>query len=92
MHGFALNLSCDLDWFEHIVPCGLARTGVTSLARAAGVSVSTEEMARRVCRHFGAVFEREMAWMGSANADEAGGGTIASLSVCAEQEQVGGRG
>uniref|UniRef100_A0AAG5DMU0 3'-5' exonuclease n=1 Tax=Anopheles atroparvus TaxID=41427 RepID=A0AAG5DMU0_ANOAO len=31
-HGLALNCSTELGWFRHIVPCGLARKSVTSLA------------------------------------------------------------
>jgi lipoic acid synthetase len=38
LHGLALNVDCDLSMFGHIVPCGIADRGVTSLS-AEGVQV-----------------------------------------------------
>jgi lipoate-protein ligase B len=57
-HGFALNVSTDLSYFQYIVPCGLTRP-VTSMA-ALGVRASLEEVGRRFAAHFSRNFDCEM--------------------------------
>jgi lipoyl(octanoyl) transferase len=57
LHGFALNCTTDLSWFDAIVPCGLANEGVTSLSELAGREVSVEEMVPIVVRRFEEVFD-----------------------------------
>jgi lipoyl(octanoyl) transferase len=57
-HGFALNVSTDLSFFQYIVPCGLTKP-VTSMA-ALGVSASVHEVGQTLAAHFGRVFDCEM--------------------------------
>lgn len=60
MHGFAFNVTTDLDYFQLIVPCGIRGCGVTSLQKLLGVEVEIDSIARSVSHHFGEVFNREM--------------------------------
>ena len=62
-HGFALNVTCDLGWFGHIVPCGLRGKGVTSLEHAGGGRPAVPAVAEQVAEHFGRVFGRRMVWL-----------------------------
>jgi lipoyl(octanoyl) transferase len=59
-HGFALNVSTDLSYFQYIVPCGLTKP-VTSMAQL-GARVSVAEAGRALAEHFGRVFECGMAY------------------------------
>ncbi len=59
-HGFALNVSTDLSYFEHIVPCGIRNKQITSLERLLGRRVEMGAVAERVVEHFGRIFELEM--------------------------------
>ena len=57
-HGFALNVSTDLEYFDLIVPCGIADRSVTSLARLLGHPVEQVEVEYRIAAHFAEVFTR----------------------------------
>jgi lipoyl(octanoyl) transferase len=57
-HGFALNVSTDLDYFDLIVPCGITDRGVTSLAALLGRPLSSHDIAPRLVSHFCDVFGR----------------------------------
>lgn len=57
-HGWALNLSTDLEYFQYIVPCGLSKP-VTSMA-ALGVHADSEDVKSTLARHFGRAFDFEL--------------------------------
>lgn len=56
LHGFAVNCTTDLTWYDAIVPCGLSATRVTSLSELAGRRIVVEELAPIVVRRFEEVF------------------------------------
>jgi lipoyl(octanoyl) transferase len=57
MHGFAFNVSTELDAFRLIVPCGLSQHEVASLASLGVVAPSVEDVARAAVALFQEVFE-----------------------------------
>ena len=64
-HGFALNVTTDLECFNLIVPCGIADRGVTSLERLLGRRIDLGDVEQRVVAHFATVFDREPVMSGS---------------------------
>jgi lipoyl(octanoyl) transferase len=60
LHGFALNCTTDLSWFDAIVPCGLTDRGVATLTELAGREVTVKDMTPIVAGHFEAVFDRAL--------------------------------
>ncbi len=57
MHGFALNVNTDLDYFRYINPCGFIDRGVTSMEKELGSKVDFEEVKKTVLSCFLSVFD-----------------------------------
>jgi len=70
-HGFALNVTTDLDYFKLIVPCGISDRSVTSIAQELAPEnrvPDIEQVAHAVSLNFGRVFGRQMLWLESLDA------------------------
>jgi lipoyl(octanoyl) transferase len=55
-HGFALNVNCDLRWFDTMIPCGITDRRVTSMERAHGHPVDEDEVRESCAAHFQEIF------------------------------------
>ena len=80
-HGFAFNVSTDLDHFRLIVPCGIADRGVTSLERATGRTIPVAEVETAFVRHFCDVFERTAVERAALQISRTGNQTGSSFST-----------
>lgn len=67
-HGFALNVSTDLSYFDLIVPCGIAAKPVTSMQKELRRAIDLNEVAQAAARNFGRVFGSEILWVDTIDA------------------------
>jgi lipoyl(octanoyl) transferase len=51
MHGFALNVNTDLEYYKHIIPCGIDDKAVTSMQAELGRNVDEQEVKDRLKAH-----------------------------------------
>lgn len=57
MHGFALNVNTDLNYFKHIVPCGIEDKAVTSIEQELGKAQDFQAVSDRMAKHLKDIFE-----------------------------------
>ena len=57
MHGFALNCSNGFEAYDHIVACGIADAGVTSISRELGRTVTPEDVVPLISAQFAQLYE-----------------------------------
>jgi lipoyl(octanoyl) transferase len=62
-HGFALNVTTDLNYFKYIVPCGLPKP-VTSMEQL-GVRATLGEVSEKFASHFASIFDFELSAAGA---------------------------
>lgn len=51
LHGFALNVNTDLDFFDYIIPCGLPGAKSTSMEKELGHSLCMTTISEKVTHH-----------------------------------------
>lgn len=57
MHGFALNVNTDLQYFNNIIPCGIQNKQVTSIEKELGAKINFEELKEAFKKNFASVFD-----------------------------------
>ncbi len=60
MHGFAFNVNSNLDYFKHIIPCGIDDKDVTSMQRELGQELDMEEVKMKLKNHIAALFNMQL--------------------------------
>jgi len=59
MHGFALNVTTNLGYFDHIIPCGIRGKAVTSMEVELNRKIPFKEIKANILKHFKELFKVE---------------------------------
>jgi lipoyl(octanoyl) transferase len=57
MHGIGFNINTDLNFFSHIIPCGIDDKAVTSMQRELGREMDMNEVSRVLQNHLAKLFD-----------------------------------
>lgn len=57
MHGFALNVNTNLQYFNYINPCGFVDKGVTSISQELGKTINMQEVCDKIHHYFIEIFK-----------------------------------
>ncbi len=68
-HGLALNVDPDLSYFDHIVPCGMRDTRVTSMSAVLGRTIGVSQVAPVLARHLGRLCGWQIQWVETVTED-----------------------
>ncbi len=60
MHGFALNVNTELDYFNYIIPCGIQDKAVTSMKKELGKDITMSDVEQKLLSKLAAVFEMKI--------------------------------
>ena len=59
MHGLALNVNVDLEYFKNIIPCGIDDKAVTSMHQELGRLIALNEVEDRLRQHISELFQMQ---------------------------------
>jgi len=60
MHGLALNVNTNLDFFKNIIPCGIENKFITSISKECKNPVDLMLVKKKIIKNFLNVFSAEL--------------------------------